>query len=128
MGEDRKGRIADLLSNAKPEDSAPAPLAVNGDHNLNLIAMSGAKIVIRAPAKCPEPAIGRPPEKKTTWRAELEQLIWQRVWDLALTSDQFYELAAEKLHRPVSSLAKVSERNLGVLYEMMSSMRRPALE
>jgi hypothetical protein len=55
-------------------------------------------------------------------------LIWQGVWDLAITADHFYDLGGKELGRPVSSLGKVSERNLGVLYEMLASVRRPALE
>lgn len=98
--------------------------------------MRGAKIVIASPGAVPPAHLngngnghGHGKKKKTTWHSELEGLIWQRVWDLGMTSEQFYDLAEKTLRRTqMSSLAKVSERDLGVLYEMMATMRRPALE
>jgi hypothetical protein len=129
--DDRKKRLANLIrNNVRPKDTgAPgiAPISVNGHHNV--ISLHGAKIVIRGPDEPPKVRNGKPKQKKTTWHTELEGLIWQRVWDLGMTSEQFYELAEKKLRRPaISSLAKIAERDLGVLYEMMASMRRPALD
>jgi hypothetical protein len=127
---DRKDRIARLLNPtdelSDPKCGPAGAVSVNGNHNT--IALYGAKIVVRGPAKAPESVNGKIKQKKTTWREELEGLIWQRVWDLGMTSEQFYELAGKELRRPVFSLAKVSERNLGVLYEMLANMRRPALD
>jgi hypothetical protein len=130
--DDRKKDFAALIrNNVRPRSSeASKKLSVNGNHNL--IVMRGAKIVIASPPEPPAHANGNGKgngkKKQTTWREELEGLIWQRVWDLGMTSEQFYGLAGRELRRPVFSLAKVSERNLGVLYEMLATMRRPALD
>jgi hypothetical protein len=134
-GEERRDRLGELVKKhfkpaSPPAANASKKLSVNGHHNV--VVMRGAKIVIASPAAAPPAHIngnGNGKKKKTTWHAELEGLIWQRVWDLGMTSEQFYELAEKQLRRTqMSSLAKISERDLGVLYEMMATMRRPALE
>ena len=77
--------------------------------------MRGARIVIRGDRDTPEkprwPLQARG-KKVATWREELEGEILRRVWDLSMTSDQFYELATQKLNWPIFDLVVVSRRDL----------------
>jgi hypothetical protein len=64
---------------------------------------------------------------RNTWREELESQIWRRVWDVGLTSEQFFALMSRQMGKSVDSLAKASERDLGQIYELVAKLRRPAL-
>jgi hypothetical protein len=128
--DDRKKRLAKLIrDNVKPKEpgASAAPVSVNGNHNTT-IALYGAKIVVRGPSILPDNRDERPKEKKTMWRTELEGEILRRVWDLAMTPDQFFELMSEKLGRHLVSMKDLSKRDLDAAYGIVAGMRRPALE
>jgi hypothetical protein len=128
--DDRKKRLAALIrNNVRPKSDCGPPPAISVSGNHNFIAARDVKIVVQSSPRPSADAKSKIGGKKPSWREELEGLIWQRVWDLGMTAEQFYELAEKQLSRTaMSSLAKVNECDLGVLYAMLTTMRRPALD
>ncbi len=121
-----KSEIVRLIKeSAKPRRnhprSPPPKITVTG--NNNVIALSSE---VKVEQRRDSPTTKRKPERP--WREELSGLISARAFELGLSSDQVIELATKKIGRQVSSLSNLSARDLGRLYELIVSLKRPALE
>lgn len=127
--DDRKKRLAALIrDNVRPKGhpGPPAPISVFGDHNF--IAGRDVRIIVQAPPAPAAQNAGIKPKTKNSYREELEGLILRRVWDLGLTSDQFFELLSQRLGKHFAGMKDITERDLGRAYEIAEKLKRPALD
>jgi hypothetical protein len=126
--EARKARIKSLIRDAaKPKRTSGKPplIEIGGNVDKSVVAVGDVHVHHHHPAGKPIPA---KQSDREVWRKELYAAIWARAAQIKLPPDQLYALAAKKLRKRVSGLGDLNERDLGRVYDLVFTMKRPALD
>lgn len=128
--DERKAQIIRLIRESaapesEPRSSGQPGVQISGNFNRNYVAAGDLHVHHHErPRRGAAPAgIGG----RETWRKEICGAIWTRAAELKLSAEQVYELAGRRFHKRIAALEALSPRELGRLYEMLFTMRRPAL-